>query len=70
VATAAGADAAPAARPILDALTGAPAPVLREAFMLVFAAAAVSALGALVLATTLPARRLARASGDAPASES
>jgi hypothetical protein len=57
------------ARPVLDALTGAAPAVLREAFFLVFAVAAASALGALLLALTLPAKRLKQEGGEASAGE-
>ncbi len=58
------------AQPVLDALVGAPAPVLREAFLLVFATAALAAAGALLLAATLPARRLARPLAESPSADS
>jgi hypothetical protein len=57
-----------ASRPILDALSGAPAEVLREAFLLVFGTSAAVALMALLLALTLPARRLSAPSATDPVS--
>ena len=51
--------ASPAAiKPVLDALTGAPPERLREAFGLVFWTISLIALVALLMAATLPARRL------------